>query len=59
MKTKDNKKQSGDAKGKATFDQNGTGNSPKYGQAGETPSGNGKLEEQAFNQEKSRKPKSE
>ena len=28
----------GDAKGKASFDQNGEGASPKYGQAGEDPS---------------------
>lgn len=34
-------KQSGDAKGKATFDQNGQGASPKYGQAGETPNESG------------------
>lgn len=30
-------KKSGDAKGKATFDQNGQGAAPKYGQAGEKP----------------------
>ena len=30
-------KQSGDAKGKATFDQNGQGAAPKYGQAGDKP----------------------
>lgn len=38
---KNNKKQtpktSGDAKGKASFDQNGKGAAPKYGQAGEKP----------------------
>jgi len=28
----------GDAKGKASMDQNGEGASPKYGQAGEDPS---------------------
>lgn len=36
---KENKeKNTGDAKGKASFDQNGEGNSPKYGQAGKEPS---------------------
>lgn len=34
-------KNSGDAKGKATFDQNGQGAAPKYGQAGETPNESG------------------
>lgn len=37
-KTNDKSKTSGDAKGKASFDQNGKGASPKYGQAGEDPS---------------------
>ena len=37
-KKETNKKQAGDAKGKASFDQNGEGASPKYGQAGEDPS---------------------
>ena len=41
-KTKDNKKEqpkeTGDAKGKASFDQNGEGEAPKYGQAGKDPS---------------------
>lgn len=32
------KKKVGDAKGKASLDQNGEGNSPKYGQAGKDPS---------------------
>lgn len=36
-KTAEKPKNSGDAKGKATFDQNGEGNSPKYGQAGIDP----------------------
>lgn len=35
---KTNTKQAGDAKGKASFDQNGTGSAPKYGQAGVDPS---------------------
>jgi hypothetical protein len=48
-------KQSGDAKGKATFDQNGEGNSPKYAQSGEEPNENGALEDQAFNKDKSKK----
>lgn len=48
-------KQSGDAKGKASFDQNGEGNSPKYAQSGEEPTGNGALEDQAFNVDKSKK----
>lgn len=34
---KKSKKQIGDAKGKASFDQNGEGNSSKYGQAGHKP----------------------
>ncbi|RYG10984.1 MAG: hypothetical protein EOO07_21305 [Chitinophagaceae bacterium] len=51
----DEPKQSGDAKGKATFDQNGQGNSPKYGQSGEEPKENGALEDQAFNSDKSTK----
>ncbi len=35
---KEHKKQnSGTAKEKATFDQNGKGSAPKYGQAGSTP----------------------
>jgi len=34
-------KTSGDAKGKASFDQNGEGASPKYGQAGEEPNESG------------------
>ncbi|WP_169305032.1 hypothetical protein [Pedobacter cryotolerans] len=41
-KTKENKKEqqkeTGDAKGKASFDQNGEGAAPKYGQAGKDPS---------------------
>ena len=45
----------GDAKGKATFDQNGEGNAPKYGQSGEEPNENGALEDQAFNSDKSKK----
>lgn len=36
--TKDQSKTVGDAKGKVSFDQNGEGDSPKYGQAGEDPS---------------------
>ena len=48
-------KQSGDAKGKATFDQNGVGNSPKYAGAGNLePNENGALEDQEFNKEKSK-----
>jgi hypothetical protein len=39
-KTSENKTM-GDAKGKATFDQNGKGDSPKYGQAGQTPNESG------------------
>lgn len=35
-------KQSGDAKGKASFDQNGKGASPKYGAAGDEPNESGK-----------------
>lgn len=35
---KTNTKQSGDAKDKASFDQNGKGSAPKYGQAGIDPS---------------------
>ena len=31
-------KSAGDAKGKVSFDQNGEGEAPKYGQAGEDPS---------------------
>lgn len=31
-----------DAKGKASFDQNGQGSAPKYGQAGDTPNESGK-----------------
>ncbi len=46
-------KQTGDAKGKATFDQNGKGNSPKYAQSGDEPKENGALEDQAFNIDKS------
>ena len=34
-------KTAGNAKGKATFDQNGKGASPKYGQAGRTPNESG------------------
>jgi hypothetical protein len=34
-------KTSGDAKGKASFDQNGQGSAPKYGQAGEKPNESG------------------
>lgn len=34
-------KNSGDAKGKATFDQNGQGAAPKYGQAGDQPNESG------------------
>ena len=37
-KTQEKTKTSGDAKGKASMDQNGEGASPKYGQAGEDPS---------------------
>jgi hypothetical protein len=56
VKRKNVPKQSGDAKGKATFDENGVGNSPKYAQAGsEEPNENGALEDQEFNKEKSRK----
>lgn len=41
MKKQQQTKQSGDAKGKATFDQNGQGSAPKYGQAGEKPNESG------------------
>ena len=34
-KTKEEPKKTGDAKGKASFDQNGQGAAPKYGQAGD------------------------
>ncbi|WP_169306880.1 hypothetical protein [Pedobacter polaris] len=37
-KTVDKSKTAGDAKGKASFDQNGEGASPRYGQAGVDPS---------------------
>lgn len=36
------KKKVHDAKGKASFDQNGQGSAPKYGQAGDTPNESGK-----------------
>lgn len=39
--TKTQTKQSGDAKGKASFDQNGKGAAPKYGQAGDEPNESG------------------
>ncbi|HTM98103.1 MAG TPA: hypothetical protein VL088_05145 [Pedobacter sp.] len=52
---KEQPKQSGDAKGKATFDQNGEGNSPKYAQSGEEPNENGAWEDQEFNKDKSKK----
>lgn len=39
--SKEEPKQSGDAKGKASFDQNGEGAAPKYGQAGEEPNESG------------------
>ena len=52
---KEEPKQSGNAKGKATFDQNGEGSSPKYAQSGKEPNQNGKLEDQAFNTDKSKK----
>jgi len=35
-------KTSGDAKGKASFDQNGEGAAPKYGAAGDEPNESGK-----------------
>lgn len=35
-------KTSGDAKGKASFDQNGQGAAPKYGAAGDEPNESGK-----------------
>lgn len=54
---KEKPKQSGDAKGKATFDQNGEGSSPKYAQSGDEPNENGALEDQEFNKEKSKKDK--
>ncbi|SFH40158.1 hypothetical protein [Pedobacter insulae] len=54
---KEKPKQSGDAKGKATFDQNGEGNSPKYAQSGSEPNENGAWEDQAFNKDKSKKDK--
>ena len=38
---KEQPKTSGDAKGKATFDQNGQGAAPKYGQAGDKPAESG------------------
>jgi hypothetical protein len=37
-KEETSKKQAGDAKGKVSFDQNGDGAAPKYGQAGTDPS---------------------
>lgn len=37
-KKTEKKKNAGDAKGKASFDQNGEGAAPKYGQAGIDPS---------------------
>ncbi|MEJ5993104.1 hypothetical protein WG904_01645 [Pedobacter sp. Du54] len=52
---KETPKQTGNAKGKASFDQNGEGNSPKYAQSGEEPTENGALEDQAFNKDKSKK----
>ncbi len=55
QKEKEEPKQSGDAKGKATFDQNGQGNSPKYAQSGEEPTGNGALEDQPVNKSKTQK----
>lgn len=45
-----NKKIMGDAKGKASFDQNGKGSSPKYGQAGDTPNESGKGMKKKTNQ---------
>ena len=51
---KEEPKQSGDAKGKASFDQNGEGNSPKYAQSGEEPNENGAWEDKAFNSDKSK-----
>lgn len=38
---KEKAKTSGDAKGKASFDQNGEGAAPKYGQAGDEPNESG------------------
>lgn len=41
-KTTSTKKTVHNAKGKASFDQNGKGSAPKYGQAGDTPNESGK-----------------
>jgi len=41
-KTTGTKKTVHDAKGKASFDQNGQGSAPKYGEAGDTPNESGK-----------------
>jgi len=38
---KTQEKKVGDAKGKASFDENGKGAAPKYGAAGETPNESG------------------
>jgi hypothetical protein len=39
--TENNDKTKGSSKGKASFDQNGKGSSPKFGQAGSTPNESG------------------
>ncbi len=53
---KDNKREkpkiSGDAKGKATFDQNGQGSAPKYGQAGERNNESGEKVDKRDRQER-------
>lgn len=41
------KKNTGDAKGKASLDQNGEGAAPKYGQAGEQPNESGETVDKA------------
>jgi hypothetical protein len=42
IKKTTDKTNTGDAKGKASFDQNGKGNSPKYGDAGHETNESGK-----------------
>lgn len=51
-KDKKHEKQSGDAKGKASFDQNGEGSSPKYGHAGHEPNESNKINKHTDAQKK-------
>ncbi len=53
--TQHTSEKSANANKKVSFDQNGEGNAPKYGQAGDVPNESGRRKDRGFDRDKRKK----